>query len=181
MVWWCIFFFSWWSEHLSKLYWMHYSNDPLHYRVLSGSPLPANSTVCASAHQPRYYCCTEKPSVTAPSFTSCSGYLISNRQLRFRGNAVENRGYLFVYIYLSGRTYVILYFDPWVVVLTSKSTPSHIPLNRIVSFIYLHPYFPKCNCSVKSHRFTVVHFLFFQLVKVASYFGCAVLVIWLVS
>ncbi len=32
-----------------------------------------------------------------------------------RGNTIENRGYLFVYIYVCGRTYVILYFDPHVI------------------------------------------------------------------
>ncbi len=37
--------------------------------------------------------------------------------------------YLFVYMY--GRTYVILYFDPRIFVLVMWSTPSQIALNRI--------------------------------------------------
>ncbi len=38
--------------------------------------------------------------------------LASERSERdtYRGNTIENRGCLFIYIY--GRTYVILYFDP---------------------------------------------------------------------
>ncbi len=31
-----------------------------------------------------------------------------------KGNTIENRGYFFLFIYMFGRTYVILYFDPHV-------------------------------------------------------------------
>ncbi len=49
--------------------------------------------------------------------------------------------YLFIYIY--GRTYVILYFDPRVFVLVMCSTPSQIALNRILWFIDQYPYHPR--------------------------------------
>ncbi len=42
-----------------------------------------------------------------------------------RGDTIENRGYLFVYIYVCGHMYVILYFDPRVFMFASWSTPSH--------------------------------------------------------
>ncbi len=48
---------------------------------------------------------------------------------------------LFIYIY--GRTYVILYFDPRVFVLVMWSTPSQIALNRILWFIDQYPYHPR--------------------------------------
>ncbi len=48
-------------------------------------------------------------------------YLASERSERdtYRGNTIENRGCLFIYlfVYMFGRTYVILYFDPRVFVL----------------------------------------------------------------
>ncbi len=49
--------------------------------------------------------------------------------------------YLFVYMY--GRMYVILYFDPRVFVLVMWSTPSQIALNRILWFNDQYPYHPK--------------------------------------
>ncbi len=43
-------------------------------------------------------------------------YSASERSERdtYRGNTIENRGCLFIYlfVYMYGRTYVILYFDP---------------------------------------------------------------------
>ncbi len=45
---------------------------------------------------------------------------------------------LFVYMY--GRMYVILYFDPRVFVLVMWSTASQIALNRILWFIDQYPY-----------------------------------------
>ncbi len=36
--------------------------------------------------------------------------LLASERDTLRGNTIENRGYLFIYIF--GRTYVILYFDP---------------------------------------------------------------------
>ncbi len=50
-------------------------------------------------------------------------------------------GCLFIYIY--GRMYVILYFDPHVFVLVMWSTPSQIALNRILWFIDQYPYHPR--------------------------------------
>ncbi len=38
----------------------------------------------------------------------------AKRARHYRGNTIENRGCLFVYIYMFGCTYVILYFDPLV-------------------------------------------------------------------
>ncbi len=63
--------------------------------------------------------------------------LASERSERdtYRDNTIENRGCLFVYMF--GRTYVILYFDPRVFVLVMWSTPSQIALNRILTRITL--------------------------------------------
>ncbi len=36
-----------------------------------------------------------------------------------------------MFVYMFGRTYVILYFDPRIIVFARRSIPSHIPLNRI--------------------------------------------------
>ncbi len=62
--------------------------------------------------------------------------LASERSERdtYRGNTIENRGCLFIYlfVYMFGRTYVILYFDPRIFVLVMWSTPSQIALNRIL-------------------------------------------------
>ncbi len=48
---------------------------------------------------------------------------------------------LFVYMY--GRMYVILYFDPRIFVLVMWSTPSQIALNRILWFNDQYPYHPR--------------------------------------
>ncbi len=63
----------------------------------------------------------------------------------YRGNTIENRGCLFIYlfVYMFGRTYVILYFGPRVFVLVMWSTPSQIALNRILWFIDQYPYHPR--------------------------------------
>ncbi len=45
-----------------------------------------------------------------------------------------------LFVYMFGRTYVILYFDPRVFVLVTWSTPSQIALNRILWFIDQYPY-----------------------------------------
>ncbi len=70
--------------------------------------------------------------------------LASERSERdtYRGNTIENRGCLFIYlfVYMFGRTYVILYFDPRVFVLVMWSTPSQITLNRILWFIDQYQY-----------------------------------------
>ncbi len=63
----------------------------------------------------------------------------------YRGNTIENRGCLFIYlfVYMYGRMYVILYFDPRVFVLVMWSIPSQIALNRILWFIDQYPYHPR--------------------------------------
>ncbi len=48
-----------------------------------------------------------------------------------------------LFVYMFGRTYVILYFDPRVLVLVMWSTPSQIALNRILWFIDQYPYHPR--------------------------------------
>ncbi len=58
-----------------------------------------------------------------------------------------------LFVYMFGRMYVILYFDPRVL----WSTPSQIALNRILGFIDQYPYHPRnsivyrfeffCGCS----------------------------------
>ncbi len=70
--------------------------------------------------------------------------LASERSERdtYRCNTIENRGCLFICIYVR-RTYVILYFDPRVFVLVMWSTPSQIALNRILWFINQYPYHPR--------------------------------------
>ncbi len=50
-------------------------------------------------------------------------YSIIGERDTLRGNTIENRGCLF--IYMCGHTYVILYFDPHIFVFASWSTPSH--------------------------------------------------------
>ncbi len=73
--------------------------------------------------------------------------LASERSERdtYRGNTIENRGCLFIYlfVYMYGRMNVILYFDPRVFVLVMWSTPSQIALNRILWFIDQYPYHPR--------------------------------------
>ncbi len=73
--------------------------------------------------------------------------LASERSERdtYRGNTIENRGCLFIYlfIYMFGRMYVILNFDPRIFVLVMWSTPSQIALNRILWFIDQYPYHPR--------------------------------------
>ncbi len=63
----------------------------------------------------------------------------------YRGNTIENRGCLFIYllVYMYGRMYDILYFDPRVFVLVMWSIPSQIALNRILWFIDQYPYHPR--------------------------------------
>ncbi len=62
-----------------------------------------------------------------------------------------------LFVYMFGRTYVILYFDPRIFVLVMWSTPSQITLNRVLWFIDQYPYHPRnwivycfeffCGCS----------------------------------
>ncbi len=62
-----------------------------------------------------------------------------------------------LFVYMFGRTYVILYFDPRVLVLVMWSTPSQIALNRILWFSDQYSYHPRnwivyrfeffCGCS----------------------------------
>ncbi len=59
----------------------------------------------------------------------------------YRGNTIENQGCLF--IYLCGRTYVILYFDPGIFVLVRWSTLSQTSLNKILWFIEQNLYHPR--------------------------------------
>ncbi len=71
--------------------------------------------------------------------------LLASERDTYRGNTIENRGCLFIYlfVYMYGCTYVILYFDPRVFVLVIWSTPSQIALNRILWFIDQYPYHPR--------------------------------------
>ena len=48
------------------------------------------------------------------------------------GETQSKIGDVGLFIYIHGRTYVILYFDPRVFVLVMWSTPSQIALNRIL-------------------------------------------------
>ncbi len=50
-----------------------------------------------------------------------------------RGNTTENQGYC-LFIYVCGRTYVIMYFDPHIFVFASWSTPSHISTKQNFQF-----------------------------------------------
>ncbi len=73
-------------------------------------------------------------------------YLASERSERdtYRGNTIENRGCLFIYLYIW--TYVC----HRVFVLVMWSTPFQIALNRILWFIDQYPYHPFeffCGCS----------------------------------
>ncbi len=76
-------------------------------------------------------------------FERITSLLASERSERdtYRGNTIENLGCLFVYMF--GRTYVILNFDPRIFVLVMWSTPSQIALNRILWFIDQYPYHPR--------------------------------------
>ncbi len=51
--------------------------------------------------------------------------------------------FIYLFVYMFGRTYVILYFDPRVFVLVMWSTPYQIALNRILWFIDQYPYHPR--------------------------------------
>ncbi len=51
--------------------------------------------------------------------------------------------FIYLFVYMFGRTYVILYFDPRIFVLVMCSTPSQIALNRILWFIDQYPYHPR--------------------------------------
>ncbi len=51
--------------------------------------------------------------------------------------------FIYLFVYMFGRTYVILYFDPRVFVLVMWSTPSQIALNRILWFSDQYPYHPR--------------------------------------
>ncbi len=87
-----------------------------------------------------------------------SMYLASERSERdtYRGKN-EKIGDVYLFVYMFGRMYVILYFDPRVFVLVICSTPSQIALNRILWFIDQYPYHPRngivyrfeffCGCS----------------------------------
>ncbi len=91
-----------------------------------------------------------------------------------RGKTIENRGYLFVYV--CGRTYVILYSDPHVFVFVS-CLPLPIPplLNRIFSFCTISfrklNYLPlrirlfvnaACICYTQYCAVIILNFLFFK-------------------
>ncbi len=68
--------------------------------------------------------------------------LASVRSDTYWGNTIENRGCLYVYMF--GRTYVILYFDLLVFfVLARCLTPSQTSLNGILRFSDHYPYHPK--------------------------------------
>ncbi len=47
--------------------------------------------------------------------------------------------FIYLFVYMFGRTYVILYFDPRVFVLVMWSTPSQIALNIILWFFDQYP------------------------------------------
>ncbi len=70
--------------------------------------------------------------------------LASERSERdtYRGKN-EKIGDVYLFVYMFGRTYVILYFDPRVFVSVMCSTPSQIALNRILWFIDQYPYHPR--------------------------------------
>ncbi len=70
--------------------------------------------------------------------------LASERSERdtYRGKN-EKIGDVCLFVYMYGRTYVILYFDPRVFVLVMWSTPSQIALNTILWFIDQYPYHPR--------------------------------------
>ncbi len=57
-----------------------------------------------------------------------------SEQDTYRGKN-EKIGDVYLFVYMFGRTYGILYFDPRVFVLVICSTPSQITLNRILWFI----------------------------------------------
>ncbi len=59
--------------------------------------------------------------------------------------------FIYLFVYMFGRTYVILYFDPRVFVLVMCSTPSQIALNRILWFSDQYPY------HLESELFTVLN------------------------
>ncbi len=59
------------------------------------------------------------------------------------GVKMKKIGDVCLFVYMYGRTYVILYFDPRVFVLVTWSTPSQIALNRILWFIDQYPYHPR--------------------------------------
>ncbi len=64
--------------------------------------------------------------------------LASERSERdtYRGNTIENRGCLFIYLYICMDVRkAFLYFDPRVFVLAMWSTPSQIALNRILTIL----------------------------------------------
>ncbi len=73
-------------------------------------------------------------------------FLASERSERdtCRGNTIENRGCLFIYLYICMDVRkAFLYFDPRVFVLVMWSTPSQVALNRILWFIDQYPYHPR--------------------------------------
>ncbi len=70
-----------------------------------------------------------------------------------------------LFIYLYGRTYVILYFIPRVFVLVMWSTPSQIALNRTLWFIDQYPYHPRNWIVYRLNSFAGAVFLF-ELVAV---------------
>ncbi len=85
------------------------------------------------------------PLVGYPSSLNGVGVsLASERSERdtYRGKN-EKIGDVYLFVYMFGRMYVILYFDPRVFVLVICSTPSQIALNRILWFIDQYPYHPR--------------------------------------
>ncbi len=68
--------------------------------------------------------------------------LLASERDTYRGKN-EKIGDVYLFVYMFGRMYVILYFDPRVFVLVICSTPSQIALNRILWFIDQYPYHPR--------------------------------------
>ncbi len=92
-----------------------------------------------------------------------------------RGNTIENRGYLFIYIF--GRTYVILYFNPRVFLCSLRVRPRpklHLTVSSglaIITRITIEiELFTALNCfagAVKTQKLMGAPFLF-ELVAVVS-------------
>ncbi len=85
-----------------------------------------------------------------PNYQACSPFVLKHTTS------------LFIYIY--GRTYVILYFDPRVFVYVMSS---QIALNRILWFIDQYPYHPRNGIVYRLNSFAGAVFLF-ELVAVVS-------------
>ncbi len=80
-------------------------------------------------------CITDTFNFTYPCYWRASETLTGVTQLKI--------GDVCLFIYMFGRTYAILYFDPRIFVLVMWSTPGQIALNRILWFIDQYPYHPR--------------------------------------